>query len=119
MWPFPKRPRPPIPQRMRELLSEYPDLLERLQDALDEVVTKPAHSIPPYEVAIWTLEDTLSGMISQTRRELDLQQGGDDSLLALQLEKKMDVLFSARSRGRGMSDMRELMAYFPSEGPFR
>lgn len=119
MWPFPKRPRPPIPQRIRELLSEYPDLLERLQDALDEVVTKPERSTPPFEVAIWALEDTLSAFISKAQGELAAQKGGNDSSLVRQLEKKRDVLFSARSRGYGMSDMRELRAYFPSEGAFR
>lgn len=119
MWPFPKRPRPPIPQRIRELLSEYPDLLERLQDALDEVVTKPAHSIPPFEVAIWTLQDTLEGFIYSAQGELAVQEGGGDDLLVRQLEKKIDVLFSAAARGDGRRDMSELRAYFPSEGPFR
>lgn len=93
MWPFPKRPRPPIPQRMRDLLSEYPDLLERLQDALDEVVTKPERGIPPYEVAIWALQDTLEGAIFRAQGELAAQQGGSDALLVRQLEKKLMCFF--------------------------
>ena len=49
-------PPPPVPQRLREMLKDYPDLIERLQADLTYVANAKRRGTPLFERAIWMLE---------------------------------------------------------------
>lgn len=42
-------PSPPVPQKLRELLKDYPELIERLQNELNYAVQHPSKVTPPFE----------------------------------------------------------------------
>lgn len=119
MWPFPSRPQPPIPQRILQLLQDYPSLIKRLQESLDEVVTKPIKTTPPFEVAMWALEDTLGGFLTEARKELAIAKGQGDHEKERLAEKKIDLLFSSKSQSDGLLRVSELESYFSSKEALR
>ena len=120
MWPLDPLPQPPVPQRLREMLKDYPDLIQRLQEGLNRVVTKPAKPHPPFEVAIWTLEDMLSGFISEAREDLEIAEASGDPVAIEKADSKVDLMLSARSSGGGMRNLSELRDYFQvKKGSFR
>jgi hypothetical protein len=112
MWPLSPLPPPPMPRGVTEHLSDYPDLLEELQLALNNVVLKPALSIPPFEVAIWTLKDGLGGIMGDAQGELRKAEAAGDALAAAQAEKKRKAASLARSSAYGMQDLDDLHQYF-------
>lgn len=115
MWPYPAHARSRIPPRIRDLLNEYPDLLDRLQYALDEVVIKQERGIARSEVAIWTFRDILEGFLDEARDELAVQKDGGDAQLVCDLEEEVALLLSAGSRGDGRRDLSDLITYVPPE----
>jgi len=117
MWPLDPLPPPPVPQRLREILKDYPELIQTLQEDLNSVITDPIRGTPPFELAIWRLEDALSAFIDQSRRELDAVKAGGDPEAIEQAEKKVRLMLGARSSGNGMqlSLMDDLWNYFQRE----
>lgn len=63
-------PAPPVPKGLREMLRDYPEHIERLQEALNWVVEHPAKGISAFERAIWALEGRTETFISEVRDEL-------------------------------------------------
>lgn len=55
---MPQLPPPPVPQRLREMLKDYPEHLDRLQEALSDYVRKP-FKLMPFDGATWALEGRL------------------------------------------------------------
>lgn len=103
---------PPVPQKLREMLKDYPEHIERLQEALDSVISEPIKSVPPFEAAIWALEDLLSLFITEARRDLaGLQQSGDSTALD-EAKAKEFLMLRARSPNGGMAVLDELWAFF-------
>lgn len=76
---MPSLPLPPVPQRLCEMLAEYPGHIERLQEALNTVIEKPSKATPPFEVAIWVLESRLGAFVSEARKELMAAQATGDA----------------------------------------
>lgn len=105
-------PPPPVPAKLREMLKDYPEHIERLQAALNTVVEKPSKAAPPFEVAIWVLEGGLETFISEARDELDTANAGDDSEAMSLAEGKLRLMFRARSGNGGMKGMHDLWEYF-------
>ncbi|UKE76934.1 hypothetical protein [Xanthomonas graminis] len=64
-------PRPPVPQKLREMLKDYPQYLDELQRTLNELFAKPLHGTPLFEQAIWGLEAALESFVSDARDDLD------------------------------------------------
>lgn len=62
---------PPVPSRLRELLSAYPEHIERLQLAMDRAASEAGASTPRIEHIVWALEDCLEGFVASARIELD------------------------------------------------
>lgn len=116
MWPFKPASPPPMPQRLREMLHAYPELIERLQESLNKVITEPVKSQPPFEVAIWALEDTLDGFIAEAREEREVAEAGGDAQAIEQAEAKERLMFRARSSNNGLSNLNELWDYFQGQG---
>ncbi|WDM68664.1 hypothetical protein [Xanthomonas cucurbitae] len=63
-------PAPLVPQELCEILQEYPELIQRLQDVLDDYVRRP-NPITPFDGAIWALEGRLESFISEAHEELE------------------------------------------------
>ncbi|MFZ5662646.1 MAG: hypothetical protein ACOY9B_08065 [Pseudomonadota bacterium] len=95
-------PPPPVPQRLREMLKDYPDLIERLQQALNTVTDKPSKVTPPFEVAIWMLEGGLATFIAEAREELEAAEASGDPDQIARAKSKLDLMFSAHSGNDGM-----------------
>lgn len=111
MWPFKPDP-PPVPQALREMFWNYPELIERLQASLNSVITNPVKSQPPFEVAIWELEGTLGSFLNEALQELDAARASGDSAAIERADAKRRLLLFAGSSGGGMQDLSELQAYF-------
>ncbi|MEA9914797.1 hypothetical protein VDG39_19175 [Xanthomonas campestris pv. raphani] len=103
-------PAPPVPQKLRELLRDYPELIQRLQDVLDDYIRKP-NPLIPFDGAIWALEGRLESFISEAREELDLAHASGDANAVKMAEEKERLTRHARSRNRGMSDLDQLWNY--------
>ena len=106
------QPHPPVPAKLREMLRHYPEHIERLQNALYSVKDRRIKSTPPFEAAAWVLEDYLSGFIGEARAELiTAEESGNPQDVAL-ANKKLELMFMARSGGGGMLNISDLAAYF-------
>ncbi|MBL8262335.1 MAG: hypothetical protein JNM58_07920 [Xanthomonadaceae bacterium] len=74
---------PPVPLRLREMLKDYPEHIERLQESLNTVVDQPSKGTPPFEVAIWVLESRLGAFVMEARKELkDAQTTGNGDAIS-------------------------------------
>lgn len=73
---------PPVPARLREMLKDYPMHIDRLQEALNTVIEKPAKATPPFEVSIWALESRLGAFVIEARKELRAAEatGNEDAI---------------------------------------
>lgn len=102
--------RPPVPQGLRESFKDYPDHIARLESALQESVDKPSPITPPFEFAIWALEDCLEMFIDEAReQERVAEASGDADAIAKAKEKTLLML---HSRSPGAWRDRSLMDYF-------
>lgn len=82
-------PRPPVPQRLQEMLKDYPGHIDRLQEALNTVINKPSFLTPPFEVAVWVLESRLEAFYREAETEFeDAQANGNPELIAQADEKQ-------------------------------
>ncbi len=94
-------PPPPVPQKLRDLLQDYPDLIQRLQEVLDDYFRKPDRSIP-FDGAIWALEGRLGSFISEARVALKTAEAGGDQDAIRQADEKLNLMFQAASKNGGM-----------------
>ena len=108
-------PPPPVPAKLLELLKDYPDHIEQLQNALISVSAGRQSYAPPFEAAVWILEDSLSAFKSEARREISAAEASGD-LQALERAKEKERLMSlARSSNVGLANLNELHAYFEAD----
>lgn len=105
-------PSPPIPQRLRELLKDYPGHLARIQEVLNRVAMDHAKSIPLFEQAIWALEGRTSAFIREAQAELEAAQAaGDVEEIAL-AETKASLMRRAADPNSGLKGLHELWDFF-------
>ena len=95
-------PAPPVPQRLRELLKDYPELIQTLQNDLNAVMLNPSKVTPLFDSMIWTLEDALGLFITQARGELEAAQADGNAQAIAEADAKLDLMFDARSSNNGM-----------------
>lgn len=105
-------PVPPIPQRLRELLKDYPEHLARIQEDLNDLVLNHAKSIPLFEQAIWDLEGRTSAFIREAQAELEAAQEAGDANAIARAETKASLMRRSRSANAGLGDLDELWEYF-------
>lgn len=106
-----KLPPPPVPQKLRELLKDYPGYIERLQERLDAYVRKPAY-LMLFDGAIWALEGRLETFMSEASAELAEAKASGDTQAIARAEAKERLMFRAGSRNGGMRNLQELKLYF-------
>jgi hypothetical protein len=109
-------PPPPVPQRLREMLKDYPEHIHTLQEDLNKVASKRHPGVDPFDVAIWMLEGSLGTFISEARAELEAAQASGDAGAIERAEAKESLMFRARSGNGGMrlGLMDDLWNYFES-----
>lgn len=104
-------PQPPVPQFLRETLKDYPELIQEVQDGLNRIVGDMAGRIngtPPFERAIWRLEDTLSALCSDAYEALKEAEKNGDSQAIYRAKIKADAVSNARQ----LWDLEDLREYF-------
>lgn len=106
---------PPVPQQLREKLKDHPELIERLQDALNHAAKNPSKVTPPFELAIWELEDTLSLFVTEARDELAAVEANGNPADIEQAKAKELLMLHASSKGGWISDQK-LWDYFQTNG---
>jgi len=109
---MPKLPPPPVPQRLREMLKDYPGHIDRLQEVLNYVVETSSAGVGPFDRAIWVLESRLGTFIDEAGTELHAAEASGDAEAIARAEAKESLMFSARSSNDGLCDLNELYAYF-------
>lgn len=106
---------PPIPRKLREMLADYPEHMQRLQEALNTVVETPSKVTPPLEAAIWALESRLGAFVAEARKRLRTAvESGDADAISSATEQEL-LMSRARSVNGGMSDLEELRFYFDEQ----
>jgi hypothetical protein len=101
---MPSLPPPPVPQRLREMLTEYPEHIERLQEALNTVIEKPSKVTPPFEVAIWVLESRLGAFIAEAREQLKAAEVSGDAVAIAKADEKERLMSRASWKHVWLSD---------------
>jgi hypothetical protein len=83
---------PPVPVNLKELLSEYPGHIERLQEVLDSVAERQGGAAAPFELAVWALEGRLESFLLEARRELEAAKATGDAELTAAAEAKARLM---------------------------
>ena len=99
-------PLPPIPQRLREMLKDYPKHLQQLQEDLNYALdgSRPARGTTNhvFEEMIWALEGCLDAFIREAKDELEAAQASGDAEAVGRADLKLRLMFRARSSNGGM-----------------
>lgn len=93
---MPQLPPPPVPQGLRSMLRDYPEHIERLQEALNAYSLKP-FKLMPFDGAIWALEGRLERFCLEADAELETAKANNDPE-RITLAKAKQFAFS-RARG--------------------
>lgn len=99
-----KLPPPPVPEKLREMLKDYPELIQEIRDTLDGYAKKP-NSLQPFDGALWLLEDTLSSFYSKARSELKAAEASGD-VQAIQNAKEKRLAIGRASANLWVPDLR-------------
>lgn len=108
---------PPVPQRLREMLKDYAEHIQKLQAALNHVAENPSTGIPVIEQAIWALEDALERFALDAGKETEVAEASGDPLAVEQAAARESLMFLAASKTVWVGD-RELSEYFRASGKF-
>lgn len=103
---------PPLPAKLLELLKDYPEHIEQLQKAINSIGNRRIKSIPPFEAAVWLLEDCLSAFKSEARAEIDAAVASGDPQAIERAKEKERLMSFARSSNIGLANLSELRAHF-------
>lgn len=109
-------PAPPVPAKLREMLQDYPEHIERLQEVLNRSVER-SRKVPlmPFDDAISDLEGRLGTFISEARAELVSAQISADSEAITRAVEKERLMFSASFKRHWLDD-EPLYNYFMAIG---
>lgn len=88
--------RPPVPRKLREMLKDYPQHIERLQEALDYVTQTSSAGVDPFERATWALESRLGKFVIEAREEVEAAEASGDAA-AIERAKEKESLMSRAS----------------------
>ncbi|MEQ1511335.1 MAG: hypothetical protein ABL934_01505 [Lysobacteraceae bacterium] len=109
---MPSLPSPPVPQRLREMLKDYPEHIDRIQTYLNDYLSKPSKATPLFEQTIWALEGCLEMFIHEAQDELEAAQAIGEAEAIARANEKRKLMSFARSPNDGMSNLDEIWDYF-------
>jgi len=104
---------PPVPAKLREMLKDYPEHIERLQEVLNRSVER-SRKVPlmPFDSAIAALEGRLGTFIMEARNDIAAaERSGNPEQIAQAHEKERLMSFAASSN-IGMAELDDLWEYF-------
>ena len=108
-------PLPPIPQRLREMLKDYPQHLQQLQEDLNYAIdgSRPARGTTNhvFEEMIWALEGCLDAFIREAKDELEAAQASGNAEAVVTAKEKVSLMRQARSINNGMRGLHVLREY--------
>ncbi|MCH1992719.1 hypothetical protein ACOTEG_14440 [Achromobacter xylosoxidans] len=89
-------PPPPVPQCLRELLREFPECIDRLQESLNTYAEDPSSASGPvrfrFERAMHALQCTLAVLAKETSEELDAARAAGDQRMIDRAVRKNNPL---------------------------
>lgn len=93
-------PLPPVPKKLQEMLADYPDLIERLQQVLNSSAERSRRlPLMPFDDAISALDGRLSTFLYEARDELaSAEEIGDQVLIGTAKRKKSAVAMAGLSQ---------------------
>ncbi|AWH23475.1 hypothetical protein C1933_08470 [Stenotrophomonas sp. ZAC14D2_NAIMI4_6] len=94
------------------MLKDYPEHIKQLQEALISVSDGRQNYAPPFEAAVWLLEDCLTAFKREARAEIDAAVAAGDSQALERAKEKERLMSFARSSNIGLANLSELHAYF-------
>jgi len=97
-------PPPPVPRTVRELLQDYPELIQRLQEDLKKSHNGPLGALD-LDRTIWLLKDMLESDWIDARRERERAKARGDEEAARQAEKKRLAIGEAMHNVIGDGDL--------------
>jgi hypothetical protein len=106
-----KLPPPPVPQKLREMLKDYPGHIERLQEVLD-AFARPKVRLMPFDAAVWALDSELETFVDEAGAELKAAEATGNIRAVARAEAKERLMFRAASSHGGMRDLSALKLYF-------
>jgi hypothetical protein len=77
---------PPVPLGLCEMLKDYPEYVLRIQQTLNDYVSKP-FALIPFDGAIWALEGMFDELMPEARKELRAVENTKD-LIAIERRQK-------------------------------
>ncbi|MDM0086970.1 MULTISPECIES: hypothetical protein [unclassified Variovorax] len=101
-------PPPPVPRTVRELLKDYPELIEELQDGLTKSHYGPLGALN-FDSAIWLLKDMLGGDLVDAHEQSDQAKARGDQETVRRADEKAMAIAMARLDASGDGD---LSSYF-------
>jgi hypothetical protein len=104
-------PLPPVPQKLREMFADYPEVIQRLQEALDCYVEKGLEH-KPYDGAILALLNILTDLGTEARVELKAAKASGDATSIVRSDKKNILMFEAGYIVFEKVEMDDLCDYF-------
>ena len=108
-------PQPPIPHRLRELLKDYPEYLERLQEALNYAFDGPkpvrGSASHVFEQVIWALEGRLETFYREANAELRIAEANGEGDAVARARRKKSAMGFASSLNDGMANLDEVWNY--------
>ena len=103
---MPQLPPPPVPQGLRNMLKDYPEHIERLQDALNVYSLKP-FKLMPFDGAIWALEGRLETFCLEADEEMEAAKASNDLDRVAQAKAKQFAFSCARTDMGLLTDMQD------------
>ena len=107
---MPKFAPPPVPLYLLEALKDYPELIQKIQDRLNNVVFNPFPGTEPFDEAIWAVEGVMEPAYIDASAELEATKQTGDAQAIERANQKMLVMLTASSKGRWLDDT--LWTYF-------
>ena len=105
-------PLPPVPKKLQEMLADYPDLIERLQQVLNSSAER-SRRLPllPFDDAISALDGRHSTFLYEARDELTSAEAGEDEGLIDAAKRKKSAVSMAGVTQLWITD-EQFHAYF-------
>jgi hypothetical protein len=101
---MPKLAPPPIPQRLRDVLKDYPEHLEQLQQALNAFVEHPEPKLDPFEEAAWVIESTFDALVIDALAEEKAAEASGDPTAIAKASAKCEAMAIASSKRTWLGD---------------
>lgn len=104
---------PPVPQKLREMLEDYPEHICRLQEVLDYLVETPSAGVDPFDRAIWLLEGRLETFKNEARKDLKAAEASGNAETIARAKMKISIFGAVRA---DMGPLTDLKAHFTPAG---